>query len=96
MSAEANAGRKFGPEPHHFDPYEGMSEDELDRHFAEVLGRRGPASVTISVRMPAELLERTKRLATKEGLGYQTLIKRLVDAGVTHMEYRDKPQDRRR
>ena len=80
---------RFGPEPHHYDPFDNMSDDELDAELDELL-RREPPSVTISIRMPAELLERTKQVAAKGGVPYQALIKRLVDAGVSRLEQRTK------
>src|SRR5688572_19296421 len=83
----ASKGAQFGPEPHHYDPYDGMTDEELESELDDIL-RREPASVTISIRMPAELLERTKRLAADGGMPYQALIKRLVDAGVSRLEQR--------
>jgi len=40
--------------------------------------------------MPLELLERIKRLAAKGGVPYQSLIKRLLDSGVSRFEQRAK------
>ncbi len=82
-------GTRFGPKPHHLDPYEGMTDEELDAELDELF-RREPGSVTISIRMPVDLLERTKRLASEGGVPYQALIKRLVDAGVSRLEQRAK------
>lgn len=82
-------GTRFGPEPHHFDPYDDMTDEELETELDDLF-RREPGSVTISIRMPVELLERTKRLATEGGVPYQALIKRLVDAGVSRLEQRAK------
>lgn len=82
-------GMRFGPEPHHFDPYDDVSDEELEAELDDVF-RREPGSVAISIRMPVELLERTKRAATEGGVPYQTLIKRLVDAGVSRLERRAK------
>ena len=82
-------GTRFGPEPYQYDPYDNMTDDELDAELEELL-RREPRSVTISIRMPVELLERTKQLAAKGGVPYQALIKRLVDAGVSRLERRPK------
>ena len=82
-------GTRFGPEPHHYDPFDTMTDDELDAELDALL-RREPPSVTISIRMPAELLERTKRVAANGGVPYQALIKRLVDAGVSRLEQRAK------
>ena len=82
-------GTRFGPEPHQYDPYDNMTDEELDAELDEAL-RREPPSVTISIRMPVELLERTKRLAAEGGLPYQSLIKRLLDAGTSRLEQRAK------
>ncbi|HLG71984.1 MAG TPA: CopG family antitoxin [Chloroflexota bacterium] len=85
----SNAGTRFGPEPFHYDPFDAMTDDELDAELDELV-RREPPSVTISIRMPADLLGRTKRAAAAGGVPYQTLIKRLVDAGVSRLEQRAK------
>ena len=85
----SETGTRFGPEPHHYDPFEHMTDDELAAELDE-LPRREPPSVTMSIRMPAELLERTKRVAAAGGVPYQALIKRLVDAGVSRLEQRAK------
>ncbi|MHB8621582.1 MAG: CopG family antitoxin [Chloroflexota bacterium] len=82
-------GTRFGPGPHRYDPYDNMTDEELEAELDELL-RREPATVTISIRMPVDLLERTKRLANDGGLPYQSLIKRLVDAGVSRLEQRSK------
>jgi hypothetical protein len=89
MHEGTSNGARFGPEPHHYDPYDGMSDEELENELGDNL-RREPASVTISIRMPAELLECTKRLAEEGGIPSQALIKRLVDAVVSRLEQRAK------
>ena len=61
----------------------------MEEELVEIF-RRKPASVTTSIRTPAELLERTKLLAAEGGVPYQSLIKRLVDAGVSRLEQREK------
>lgn len=66
-----------------------MTDEELNAELGD-LPRREPVSVTISIRMPVELLERTKRLAGESGVPYQSLIKRLVDSGVSRLEQRVK------
>jgi hypothetical protein len=35
----------------------------------------------ISIRIPAADLERARRIAAKEGIGYQTVLKRAIQAG---------------
>ena len=88
MKQVSNTGTRFGPEPRHVDHYDDMTDQELDTELGELL-RREPASVTISIRMPVELLKRTKRLAAAGHVPYQSLIKRLVDAGVSRLEQRE-------
>lgn len=80
-------GKHFGPEAHQYDPFASTSDEELDLDMDELF-RRQPASVTISIRMPADLLERTKRMAAEGGVPYQSLIKRLVESGVSRLERR--------
>ncbi|HLY64969.1 MAG TPA: CopG family antitoxin [Chloroflexota bacterium] len=86
----SKTGTQFGPEPYQYDPYDNLTDGELEAQLDELL-RREPASVTISIRMPAELLERTKSVAAAGGVPYQALIKRLVAAGVSRLEKRTKP-----
>ena len=72
-------------EERHRDPYEGMSEAELDAHFAELFERR-ERTVPVTLRMPEELLRRTKRVAEARNVPYQRLIKQILDAAVTRIE----------
>jgi len=87
--SDQRPGTQFGPEGQHYDPFDDVSDEDLETALGDLL-RREPASVTISIRMPAALLERTKRLAAKSGLPYQSLIKRLVDSGVSRLEQRTR------
>jgi predicted DNA binding CopG/RHH family protein len=80
---EPGPGR-FGPKPYHVDAFDGLSDEELESELNRMLQKDG--SVTISMRMPSRLLERTKRIAESGGVPYQTLIKRLVEAGLNRME----------
>ena len=86
QSAKTDGGRqqRFGPKPYHVDPFEGMTDKDLEAELDRMLQR--DTSVTISMRMPSRLLERTKRIAEGGGVPYQTLIKRLVEAGLDRME----------
>ena len=72
-------------ERHHHDPYEGMTEAELDAHFAELFEQK-ERTVSVTLRMPEELLRRTKRLAEARHVPYQRLIKQILDAAVTRIE----------
>ena len=62
-----------------------MSEAELDAHFAELFERR-ERTVPVTLRMPEELLRRTKRVAEARNVPYQRLIKQILDAAVTRIE----------
>ena len=75
---------RFGPKRYHVDPFDGMTDRELEAELERMLQR--DTSVTISMRIPSRLLERTKRIAESGGVPYQTLIKRLVEAGLDRME----------
>jgi len=72
-------------ERYHRDPYEGMTETELDAHFAELFDRR-ERTISVTLRMPEELLRRTKRLAEARHVPYQRLIKQILDAAISRIE----------
>ena len=67
------------------DPYEGMSDEELDRRFSELITDSRQRQRSISIRFPAELLEELHRLADQLGIRYQTLIKRLLEQDVARL-----------
>jgi hypothetical protein len=70
------------------DPYEGMTSDELDRHFATVLTDHRERQQAISIRFPAELLTAIRSLAREYGVAYQTLIKQLLERDVEQLRAR--------
>jgi CopG antitoxin of type II toxin-antitoxin system len=70
------------------DPYEGMTSDELDRHFASVLTNNRERQQAVSIRFPAELLTAIRSLAREHGVAYQTLIKQLLERDVEHLRAR--------
>jgi hypothetical protein len=70
------------------DPYEGMTPDELDRHFATVLTSHRERQQAISIRFPAELLTAIRSLAREHGVAYQTLIKQLLERDVERLRTR--------
>jgi CopG antitoxin of type II toxin-antitoxin system len=76
------------------DPYEGMTLDELDRHFATVLTNHRERQQAISIRFPAELLTAIRSLAREHGVAYQTLIKQLLERDVERLRAR-RPAPRR-
>jgi CopG antitoxin of type II toxin-antitoxin system len=76
------------------DPYEGMTSDELDRHFTTVLTDHRERQQAISIRFPRELLTAIRSLAREHGVAYQTLIKQLLERDVEHLRARH-PEPRR-
>jgi hypothetical protein len=70
------------------DPYEGMTSDELDRHFASILTNHRERQQAISIRFPAELLTAIRSLAREHGVAYQTLIKQLLERDVERLRAR--------
>jgi len=67
------------------DPFDEMSDDELDEHVAKLLTTR-PRTVAVSLRIAPDLLGRVKRQAARAGLPYQTFIKGLLEAGIGRLE----------
>ena len=70
------------------DPYEGMSDDDLDRCFSELITDNRQRQRSISIRFPDELLEELRGLADQLGIPYQTLIKRLLEQDVARLRAR--------
>ncbi|MCL6547187.1 MAG: hypothetical protein K6T61_18410 [Bryobacteraceae bacterium] len=51
--------------------------------LAELLERaKAKATKAISIRLPIADLERAQRIAAKEGIGYQTVLKRAIRTGL--------------
>jgi predicted DNA binding CopG/RHH family protein len=67
------------------DPYEGMSDDELDQHFSELVSSHRKRQQAISIRFPEDLLTAIRKLADEFGVGYQTLIKNLLERDVQQL-----------
>jgi predicted DNA binding CopG/RHH family protein len=67
------------------DPFDDMSDEELDEFVSPYFERR-PESVSVSMRIPAPLLRRIKRIAAQAGRPYQTFMKELLEAGVSRIE----------
>ena len=67
------------------DPYEGMSDEELDQHFSELINENRQRQRAISIRFPEALLEELQQLATRLGIRYQTLIKLLLEQDVARL-----------
>lgn len=75
------------------DPYEGMSNDQLDRHFSQLIVEHRQRQRAVSIRFPEELLDEIRELADAMGVGYQTLIKMLLERDVARL--RTRPLHRR-
>jgi predicted DNA binding CopG/RHH family protein len=68
------------------DPYDTMSDEEFDTEVLAMLERTKTRAV--SIRLPLELIERTKAVAEAEHVPYQTLMKAFIDGGVRKLEKR--------
>jgi len=77
-----NEGKQFGPEPWQFDPYDGMSDDEVDELVDRIFERQ--KMMPISIRLPRALLDRAKAEGKRRGVPYQTLLRALIEAGLEH------------
>ena len=66
------------------DPYDEMTDDQFDRHVANLMAR--PRTRSISLKMPEDLIERTRAAADRRGVPYQTLMKALIEAGLQKLE----------
>lgn len=68
------------------DPYEEMSDEEVDEELDQLFAKHHAKTVVVSIRMPEELLGRLKRLAEARETPYQTLLKRILDSAVSRIE----------
>ena len=62
-------------------PVDYLSDEEFD---CEVLESLDQATTKISLRVPRDLLGRTKQAAERRGVPYQSLMKALIDQGIRH------------
>ncbi len=65
------------------DPFDELSDEEFER---EVLDSLDQATTKISLRVPKDLLGRTKQVAQRRGVPYQSLMKALIDQGIRRLE----------
>ena len=65
------------------DPFDDLTDEQFER---EILGSLDRATIKISLRVPKELLGRTKQVAKWRGVPYQSLMKALIDQGVRRLE----------
>ena len=66
------------------DPYDEMSDREFERHVLEALDH---GTTKISLRVPNDLLGRTRQAAEQRGVPYQSLMKVLLDQGIRRLEH---------
>lgn len=66
-----------------YGPFDELSDEEFER---EVLDSLDQATTKISIRVPNDLLDRTKQAAQQRGVPYQSLMKALIDRGVRRLE----------
>jgi predicted DNA binding CopG/RHH family protein len=65
------------------DPFDELSDQDFEREVLESLDQ---ATTKISLRVPKDLLSRTKQAAERRGIPYQSLMKALIDQGVRRLE----------
>lgn len=65
------------------DPFDELTDEEFEREVLEALDH---GTTKISLRVPNDLLGRTRQAAGRHGVHYQSLIKVLIDQGVRRLE----------
>jgi predicted DNA binding CopG/RHH family protein len=78
-------GTKFGPEAHQFDPYDGMTDKEFERLVVAAFDAVKRRQKAISIKLPEELLARTRAEAKRRGIPYQTLIKIVLEQSLNRL-----------
>ena len=63
-----------------------MRDGTVQRGAAQRLGRQSRTSKNITIRIPVDDIERTRRLADRKGLGYQTYMKMLLHEALNREE----------
>ena len=66
-----------------WDPFDELSDAEFEREVLQALER---GTTKISLRVPNDLLGRTREAAGRRRVPYQSLIKVLIDQGVSRLE----------
>ena len=71
------------------DPYDRMTDDEVEQHVGNLIKERkaqglpiermADKSVSISLRLAADVLVRLKAVAREQGVAYQTLMKQWIE-----------------
>ena len=85
MTKKRVVGKRFGPETHQFDPYDGMSGKEFEAEVLAALDAAKQRQKAISIKLPEALLERTREEAKRRGVPYQTLIKILLERSLDRL-----------
>ncbi|MHB8571921.1 MAG: CopG family antitoxin [Candidatus Dormibacteria bacterium] len=75
------------------DPFDDLTDEAFEKEVMEALDQ---ATTKISLRVPKELLGRTKHVAELRGVPYQSLMKALIDHGIKRMERMSLRTGRRR
>ena len=78
-------GKQFGPESHHFDPYDAMTNKEFEAEVIAAVDAAKQRQKPISIKLPEALLERTREEAKRRGVPYQTLIKILLESSLDRL-----------
>lgn len=78
-------GKQFGPEPHQYDPFDGMTDREFEREVLASFAASKQRQKAISIKLPEELLERTRAEARRQGIPYQTLIKIVLEKSLDRL-----------
>ena len=87
MTAKKRAtGKKFGPEAHQFDPYDGMTDKEFEKGVVAAFNAVKRRQKAISIKLPEELLARTRAEARRRGIPYQTLITIVLEKALNRLD----------
>ena len=78
-------GKQFGPEPHQYDPFDGMTDREFEVEVLKAFEASKQRQKAISIKLPEELLERTRAEAKRQGIPYQTLIKIVLEKSLDRL-----------
>lgn len=78
-------GKQFGPEPHQYDPYDGMTNKEFEAEMVAAFEASKQRQQAISIKLPKALLERTRAEAKRRGIPYQTLIKIVLEKSLDQL-----------
>ena len=66
MAETKTKGTRFGPEDWQFDPYDGMTQEEIDHEVDRFL--ESQKTVPVSLRLPRWVIEQAKSEASRRGI----------------------------